>query len=1049
MDNIIDFSMQRKRAVLMVLFLILVVGFYTYSSIPREDTPDVKIPMIYVSMTHEGISPEDAENMLLKPMEVQLKSIEGIKEMSSQATEGFASVVMEFNAGFDSKRALADVREKVKTAKADLPEDTKEPEVREVNLSTFPVLNIILYGDVPERALYQIAGNLEDKIEAIPEVLSVDIAGKKEEMIEILMSPVLLESYGLTSNIVNMTSSNNLLVAAGAIDGKNGKYGVKVPGLIDGLEDILNLPIVVDADNVIRIKDIAEVRKSFKDPAGYAKVNGKSAVVIEVSKRTGKNIIDTISKVKEVVNTEKTLWPESVNVTFSQDKSSKIINMVNELQNNILLAIILVVIIILAFVGFKAAGLVAFSIPGAFLVGILTLGFLDLTLNVVVLFSLIMSVGMLVDSAIVVIEYANRRMAEGESYKTAYQTAAKRMAWPIIASTITTLIVFIPLLYWPGLIGQFMRYMPLTLIATLSGSLIMALVFLPVVGSIFGKPDKKISKEIENNIRILERGNLSDLTGFSKFYVGLLKKVISFAGLFSILTVLSLVTVVILYSFVGKGVEFFPKIEPQNIQVIIRARGNLSTMEKEEIVQEVQSKILSMDDEIRVFYSRSGKISGGLSKFPEDAIGTITLELKDWQERRKADLIMDEIRERTSSIPGIIIEILKQRSGPPSGKKINIEVSSRFPELIDPAVRNILSKMESDGRFIDISDTRQIPEIEWKIDVDRGQASKFGVSMATLGNFIKLVTNGLKITTYRPDDSDEEIDVSIRFPKDDRKLEMLDNLKVINDFGSVPISNFVDRKANQKTGNIERVNGLRTIKIKADPKLGILADTLVKDARKIIEEAYKNEEIDSRVIINFKGEDEDQKEASKFLQGAFILAIFGMMLVLTFQFNSIYQMIIIMSAIVLSSTGVLIALMLTAQPFGIVMCGVGIIALAGIVVNNNIIFIDTYKVLRQEGVEVEEALFRTGAQRLRPILLTAGTTVLGLLPMVFQMNIDFVERITTFGAPSTQWWQQLSTTIAGGLVFSTILTLLFTPCLLFLGEKLFQRLKKKKKKKNK
>lgn len=1044
MNNIIDFSMQRKRAILMVLFLILVSGFYTYVSIPREDTPDVKIPIIYVSMTHEGISPEDAEDMLIKPMEVELRSIEGIKEIKSNASEGFASVVMEFSAGFDSKKALQDVREKVETAKAELPSDTDEPKVSEVNLSTFPVLNIILYGDVPERALYQIADTLEDKVEAIPEVLSVDIAGKKEEMIEVIISPVLLESYGLTSDIVNITASNNLLIAAGAMDSEDGKYVIKVPGLIDGIEDILDMPLIVEGDNVIRIKDVAEVRKSFKDSSGYAKVNGKSAVVVEVSKRTGENIIDTIAKVKAIVKEEQRFWPKSVQLIYSQDKSSNIIDMVNELQNNILLAIILVVVVIMAFVGFKAAGLVAFSIPGAFLIGVLTIGFLDLTLNVVVLFSLIMSVGMLVDSAIVVIEYANRRMAEGESFKTAYQTAAKRMAWPIIASTVTTLIVFTPLLFWPGIIGQFMKYMPLTLIATLSGSLVMALIFMPVVGSIFGKADKDQNKEIEENIKNLETGNLDDLTGVSKVYVNLLGKIINYSGLFSILIVALMAVVISIYSSVGKGVEFFPEIEPENIQVVIRARGNLSTIEKDEIVNEVLEKILHMKDEVRVFYSRSGKVTGGGKSFPEDTIGVITLEMANWQNRRTAKEIIKDIRQKTSVLPGVLIEVLEQSGGPSAGKKINIEVSSRFPDMIDPVVEKILNEMQQDGRFVDIADTRPAPEIEWKIDVDRGQASKFGVSMATLGNFIKLITNGLKITTYRPDEDDEELDIMLRYPKESRKLEQLDNLKVMNNFGGVPISNFVERTAHQKIGTIERVNGLRTIKIEADPSSGILADTLVKDAQKFIEQAYANEEIDPRVSISFKGENEDQAEASSFLANAFILAIFGMMLVLTFQFNSIYQMSIIMSAIVLSTIGVFIALMITGQPFGIVMCGVGIISLAGIVVNNNIIFIDTYKLLREQGIEVKEALLRTGAQRLRPILLTAGTTVLGLLPMVFQMNINFLDRVTTFGAPSTQWWQQLSTTIAGGLSFSTVLTLFLTPCLLFLGEKLFHRSKNNK-----
>jgi multidrug efflux pump len=1041
MDRIIDFAMDRKRVVILILLLILFSGFYTYSVIPRENTPDVQIPIIYVSMHHEGISPDDAEDMLIRPMENELKNIDGIKKMTSTARENHASVLLEFSAGFDSNKALQDVREKVETAKAELPDETDEPTVNEVNLSTFPVLNVIMSGPIPERALQNLAENLKEKVESIETVLSVEIAGEKEKAVDVLISPALLESYGLTANIVDITKSNNLLIAAGAIDTNDGRYVVKVPGLLDNVEDLLTLPLVSDGDNVIEVKDVADLRKTFKDPTGYARANGQSALVLEVSKRTGENIIETINQVKKVVEDEKKFWPQNVNILFAQDQSDKIENMVNELQNNIILAIILVIVVIIAFIGIRSAGLIAFSIPGAFLIGILTLGMLGLTLNIVVLFSLIMSIGMLVDSSIIIIEYANRKMAEGQRFSEAFANAAKRMAWPVIASTITTLVVFAPLLFWPGTIGQFMKYMPLTLIATLSGSLLMALIFMPVVSSLIGRGDKA-SKEEKDNIKLLEEGDLSNLKGFTKSYVTLLKTVIHNSGKALIAIFSLLVVVVLAYSKIGKGVEFFPAIEPENLQVVIRSRGNFSTNQKDQITKEVEAKISDLDDEIDVFYTRSGIIAGQGKDFPEDTIGLITLELSDWQNRRRASQIIADIRSRTADIPGVLVEVLEQRDGPPSGKKINIEVSSRFPEMINPTVDKIISKMKETGKFIDIADTRPAPEIEWKINVDKAQAAKFGVNMALLGNFVKLVTNGLLMTTYRPDESDDEVDILLRFPEKYRDISMLDNLKVITDKGGVPISNFVEREAKPKVGKIERIDGLRTIKISADPAQGYLADSLVKEMQKYVREAYQSGQLDDRILISFEGENEDQAEAASFLRNAFILAIFGMILILTLQFNSLYQTAIIMSAIILSTIGVLLGLMITAQPFGVVMCGVGIIALAGIVVNNNIIFIDTYKVLRERGLNIEEAIIRTGAQRLRPILLTAVTTVLGLLPMVFQMNIDFLNRVTTFGAPSTQWWQQLSTTIAGGLTFSTILTLFFTPALLYMGDKIFFRKKK-------
>jgi multidrug efflux pump len=1037
MNSIIEFANQRKRAVLLVFIMILLTGISTYTNIPLEKTPDVQFPAMYVSVKHDGISPDDGESMIVKPLESELRGIEGVKEIKSIAREGFVSVFIEFNAGFDTKKALQDVREAVETAKAELPEESEEPVVTEINLSTFPVLNVILYGDIPDIAMQRIADDLKDKIETVPSVLSVDIGGEKEDVVDIIIDPTVLENYNLTSSIVELSQQNNLLVAAGALDSESGRFTVKVPGLLEDIMDILNLPVMSMGDNAVTVKEIAEVRKTFKDPTGYARVNGKPALVLEVSKRVGENIIDTISQVREIVESESQLWPAGINVIFSQDQSDDIKDMVNELQNNIILAVILVVVVIIAFIGTRAAFLIAISIPGAFLLGILAIGMLDMTLNIVVLFSLIMSVGMLVDSSIVVIEYANRKMAEGEKPQVAFRMAAKRMAWPIISSTVTTLVVFAPLLFWPGVIGQFMKYMPLTLIATLSGSLIMALIFMPVVGSVIGRPDK-YDKESINNIKTLEEGRLDQLEGFTKKYVQLLEKVVNHSGKFVLgLAVLFMLTIII-YSQFGRGNEFFPKIEPSAAQIIIRARGNLSTIEKDNLLRQAEAKVLDMKDEVEVFYARSGDISGQGKEFPEDSIGVITLEFTDWQQRRTAQEIIDDIRSRIGIMPGIIIDVLEQKEGPPSAKEINIEVSSRYPEKIIPAVETILAGMKEIGGFIDVTDTRPIPEIEYEISFDRAQASKFNVNMAILGNYVKLVTNGLKLTTYRPETDTEEVDIMLRFPEDKRQLEQLDSLKVISDKGAVPISNFTSREANAKTGKIERVNGMRTIKIEANPESGTLADDLVKASQKWLEEAYRDAKIDPRVIVNFKGQNEDQQETGQFLGSAFILAIFGMVIILTLQFNSIYQMLIIMSAVVLSTIGVLLGLLLTNQPFGVVMCGVGIISLAGIVVNNNIIFIDTYKIQKERGMGTREALLRTGAQRLRPILLTAGTTVLGLLPMVFQMNIDFINRITTFGAPSTQWWQQLSTTIAGGLTFSTILTLFLTPSLIILGERLFK-----------
>lgn len=1038
MNQLIDVSISHARAVIMVLLLVLVAGSSAYNNVPKEMNPDVQIPYIYVSMHHEGISPEDAERLLIRPVEKELRTIEGVKEMTANATLGHASVMLEFRAGFDKDRALQNVRDKVDIAKPKLPVDTDEPSVNEVNFSLFPVVNVILTGQIPDNAFINLAKKLRDKIEEIPSVLSVDIAGNREESVEIIINPLTLESYNLTTDIIATVLGNNRLVAAGNMNMKNGAFAIKVPGLLEDLEDILTLPVKANGDAVITIGDIATVRKTFKDVEGYARVNGKSALVLQVSKRTGENIIGTIDKVRATVEETKPYWPDGISVYYAQDQSHTIRDMLGELQNGVLLAIILVMVVIIYFMGVKPSLLVALSIPGSFLFGILVIAAMGLTLNIVVLFSLILSIGMLVDDAIVVVEYANRRMAEGVPYTKAYGEGAKRMVWPITSSTLTKIIVFVPLLFWPGIIGQFMKYLPLTLIATLSGSLLMAIIFIPALGSIAGKMEHH-DDEATHNLHISETGNLAELRGFMGGYARLLERVLKRPVLFTIGTFASLIIVIILFGKFGAGTEFFPAVEPDNAQVQVRARGNLSAEEKDRIVRTVEARILDMNKEIKVFYARSGKIAGDFgAKLPEDTVGLITLEFANWRDRRKAKDILTEIRERTKDIPGIVIETQEQQGGPTALKPIQIELSSINPDLLEPEMLRLKDALAKFGGVIDITDNRPTPAIEWQMDINREQAARYGIDVTTLGSFVRLLSNGLVVTNYRPDESDDEVDILLRFPADDRTLKQLETLRVMTPNGAVPISNFVTLKPKQKVGQIDRTGGRRSVLIEANVAAGILPNAKIAE----IIEWLKANRPDPQIVIKFKGDQEQQQETGAFLGSAFSLSLFGMLLMLVWQFNSIYYGIVIMSAVFLSTGGVMLGLLVTGQPFGIVMCGLGIIALGGIVVSNNIIFIDTYQLLRRQGMGAYEATLRTGTQRLRPILLTAATAVLGLLPMVFQMNLDFATREVTFGAPSTQWWTQLSTAIAGGLTFATILTLFFTPCLLLLGDRVSARFRK-------
>lgn len=1022
MNSLIDYAFDRSRTTLLILCFLLIAGVSAYIAIPKESEPDIDIPNIYVSMSHEGISPQDAERLLIRPMEKQLQSIEGIKQMSATAEEGYASVMLEFDAGFDAEKALQDVREKVDIARADLPADSDEPSVQEVNVALFPVLTVVLSGSIPERTLVTIARELKNKIESLSGVLEVDIGGDREDVVDVIVDPTVMDTYNLSYvDILTLIQNNNRLVAAGAVDNGSGRFVIKVPGMIESLEDIQNMPIKIDGDRVVTIKDVAEIRSTFKDPQSYARVAGEPAIALEISKRLGENIIETIEEVKLLLAAEKEHWPSNIEVSYLQDKSKNIRTMLEDLQNNVLSAVFLVMIVIIAALGVRPAILVGIAIPGSFLAGILVIYNLGYSLNIVSLFSLILVVGMLVDGAIVVTELADRKMLAGIDPRKAYADASKRMAWPIIASTATTLVVFMPLLFWPGVVGEFMKYLPITVIACLTASLVMALIFVPVLGAaISRKSATTTTAAVSSNIP----GTLQ------RSYIYILQRLLRRPAFVLLAAIALLIGTYAAYGTYGRGIEFFPEAEPDFSQVQIHARGDLSITEKDDLVKQVEVRLLDMP-ELKSVYSRT--LGGrGNSSLSEDVIGVIQLEFIDWQLRRTADQILQQVKDKTADIPGVIIETRKQEGGPVSGKPVELIVSARDPLELEPAVEKILAKMRKLGDFTDIEDTRALPGNEWQLTINRSEAARYGVDVVLLGNAVKLVTNGIKVADYRPDSSDEEVDIRVRFPRNARNLDQLKQMRVNTKNGAVPMNNFVQIKPVQKTGTLHRVDEKRTITIKADVTEG----TLVNDKLTALRADINGDPLNQNVQIDYKGQDEDQRETMAFLTKAFVIAVFLMAILLVTQFNNFYHAILILTAIVFSTAGVLIGLLVTGQTFGIVMCGIGVIALAGIVVNNNIILIDTYNAARKKGLDAIPAAIHTGAKRLRPVLLTSSTTILGLLPMVLAVNFDFVDRSISVGAPSTQWWTQLSSAVAGGLAFATLLTLILTPCLLVLGESL-------------
>ena len=635
-----------------------------------------------------------------------------------------------------------------------------------------------------------------------------------------------------------------------------------------------------------------------------------------------------------------------------------------------------------------------------------------------------MAVGMLVDGAIVVTEYADRCMSEGIDKKIAYSKAAQRMAWPIIASTATTLAAFAPLMFWPGMMGEFMKYLPFTLIAVLSASLLMALIFVPVLGGVFGKP-RYVSEFDKQQMYEAENGDIRKLQGFTGKYIRVLATAIEHPWKILLAAIVVAFVSFTAYGVSGLGTEFFPNVDVKGINVTVRSAGDMSIYEKDQVVRKVENRLLGMEA-IESLYVRTGG---------RDQIGYIKLNLVDWRLRPHSDDVLKETQALLKGMAGMDIEITPDQNGPQSGKDLQIQLSSRFPELLDEAALKIRTALDNSDKFTSVSDTASKPGIEWQLKVNRADAARFGADATLVGSTVQFITNGLKIGDYRPDDVDDELDIRVRYPVESRFIGKLDELRMKTVKGMVPISNFVERTAKPKTDLIRRIDSQRVIAVEANMVPGeLLSIELPK-----LQELLPNLGLDPRVTITVKGQNEQQDESTEFLKNAFLIALFVMAIILVTQFNSFYQAFLILSAVLFSTVGVFLGLLIFQKPFGIVMSGIGVIALAGIVVNNNIVLIDTYNILRKEGIPAMEAIIRTGAQRLRPVLMTTVTTILGLLPMVAEVNIDFIGRNVDIGGPSTEWWSQLATAVAGGLAFATVLTLILTPCMLALKVKRDER----------
>ena len=1125
MTGIVDWAAERARMVLAFIALTLLAGGFAYWGLPKEGEPDIEIPALFVSVPFPGISAADSETLLVKPMETELADLDGLKSISGTAAEGYAGIALEFEFGWDKTKVMADVRDAMNAAQGKFPSGAETYSINEINFSEFPIIIVNLTGNVPERTMAKTAKALQEKIEALDAVLEAGIAGNREEMVEVLIDPLRLEAYNVTAGeLISVVQNNNQLIAAGEIESAQGTFAVKIPSSFDEVQDIYTLPVKINGDRVVTLGDLAEISLTFEDRKGTARFNGETSVALQVVKRKGFNLIDTAELVKTVVDEARAEWPEplqaSVDVGTSNDQSRTVGSMVSQLEGSVLTAIALVMIVVLAALGTRPALLVGFAIPTSFLLCFVFLAVMEVTISNIVMFGLILAVGMLVDGAIVVVEYADKRISQGSGPMDAYVEAAKRMFWPIVSSTATTLCAFLPMLFWPGVPGQFMGMLPVTLIFVLSASLVVALVYLPVMGGVTGRLSRAFGKTSDalraklpwlvrallvppalylvflGAMQVLNPGYLFGGQAIAEGFVGALPGVALFLfGAFAasvtlgaakferratkiragnkrtlfgyaikaiagnpIMPLVSIVAVgffvMSTFSYFGEnnnGVEFFVESEPEQAIVYVLARGNLSLDEKDALVAKAEAVVLRHPG-VQSAFAFAGE--GGLNTdasgaaTPKETIGQVQLETIPWEDRRDSpeldgDTVIAELTEQLQQIPGIEIEILAQARGPASGKPVHLRLKGDDWDDLLKATALARAQFEDTVGLQLIEDTRPLPGIDWQIDVDVQKAGRYGADVATVGGMVQLVTRGILLDTMRVDSSDEEIEIRVRLPEEDRFLSTLDTLKVRTRDGLIPLSNFTTRKPVKKLAEINRIDQKRYFDVKA-----AVASDLTKDVTDengdtkalpitpneriaTLTEWLETNPLPAGVQFEWTGDQEEEAESQQFLSTAFAGALGLMFIILLAQFNSFYNSVLVLLAVILSTTGVLIGMLVMDQAFSIIMTGTGIVALAGIVVNNNIVLIDTYQDYSRYMPRIE-AIVRTAEDRIRPVLLTTITTMAGLAPMMFGLSLDFIGGGYSIDSPTALWWKQLATAVVFGLGIATVLTLVFTPSMLAL-----------------
>ncbi|MBI5047718.1 MAG: efflux RND transporter permease subunit [Deltaproteobacteria bacterium] len=1062
-----DTAVRQRISVMVLAVIILVFGVYCYKVLPRESEPDITIPFVFISTDYKGVSPSDIETSITIPIEKKLKGLEGVKKVHSISSEGQSSISIEFITGTDIDKAIEKVRNKVDEAKNDLPSDMEDdPSVFEVNFSEMPIVIFSLSGVCGNPCLKKIADEIEDEIEAIPGVLDAEISGALEREIRIEINPEKLAYYNIPiTAFQRVVSGENQNISGGAIRLGDGRFQLRVPGEFRMPEEIYGLIVGAHDGQPVYLKDLARVKDGFKDETSRSRLNGRESVNIAVKKRAGENIIEITDKIDEILARLSPGWPKGTNIIKVMDKSEDIRTMVADLENNIYSGLALVVLVLLFAMGIRNAILVALAIPFSMLLSYIVLYLMGITLNMVVLFSLVLALGMLVDNAIVIVENIYRYMQQGVSRSQAAMRAASEVAWPVIGSTLTTLAAFFPMIFWPGIMGEFMKYLPITLIITLTASLFVALVINPALASFFMKTKNSSGKSLSSEEAFAAGEKPIEIKGVVLIlYAGLLKTALRHRLTVTLSTFLLMIVLFqgwLLVVGLERPVEFFPHIDPKSMYVNIDVPEGTNIDYNDRILKQIEMHINgavtntggAFDDRykesyslkhhkkedndeyinssdlenIEYIYARSMAFPTAGSAFEPMAANHVGIQFIDMKDRRiPSSDTLNKIRERIKDVPGGKVTIAEAEQGPPTGAPINIEISGVDFRVLGRLAKEIRKIIEQIPYVEDIRDDYVEGTPSVRVSVDRQKAALFGLTTDSIGFALKTGYNGLNISTYHEGDEDFDITVQLSDP-DRRVIDILRELMLPTPAGKlVPLTTVAKIDYSGSLGNVIRINHSRVVTVKAN-----VDETKIPGAvaRLQSEELLKKFPIPAGYRIKFTGEFEFQKESEEFLSKTFIIALFLIFLILVAMFNSVSQPFIIMTSVILSLGGVFLGLMTISSPFGIIMTGVGVISLAGVVVNNAIILVDYTNKLRGRGMNIHDAIVAGGATRLRPVLLTAITTILGLIPMVTGVSYDFQNWEISWVSESTQWWRTMAVVVIYGLMLATFLTLVVVPTL--------------------